>query len=149
VKHAKKLALALTAAVVLILVMLYVPDERASASFVVVDGVKIAVEIADTPAERNKGLSGRSGLAPEAGMLFVFEEPSTQPFWMSGMDFPLDLVWIGADLKVNEIHSAEPCLPGDCKLIMPEDPASYVLEVNKGFCMGHGIEAGDEVTLQL
>ena len=56
--------------------------------------LSINVLVADTPQERAVGLSGYAGLPENVGMLFVFPEPRQPSFWMKGMEFSLDLVWI-------------------------------------------------------
>ena len=59
-----------------------------------VNEARINVLVADTPQERAVGLSGYPGLPEDAGMLFVFPEPRQPSFWMKGMEFALDLIWI-------------------------------------------------------
>ena len=64
-----------------------------------------AVEIADTEDTKSQGLSGRTSMAKNKGMLFIFNESSYKYFWMKGMNFPLDFVWINGkkivDIKKN------------------------------------------------
>lgn len=62
----------------------------------------IKVELVDTAEKRKKGLSGRNSLGEFEGMLFVFEKADKYPFWMKGLSFSLDFVWIG-DNKVKDI----------------------------------------------
>src|SRR3712207_1680301 len=57
-------------------------------------GVPLTVEVADEPAETARGLGYRAGLEPGKGMLFVYEAASERSFWMKGMRFCLDIVWI-------------------------------------------------------
>ncbi len=53
----------------------------------------VQAEVADDPSERSRGLSGRAPLGRDEGMLFLL--PDDQPtFWMKGMRFGLDIVWI-------------------------------------------------------
>jgi len=114
---------------------------------VLLGGVEVRVEVARTEAEHNQGLSGRSGLAPDSGMLFVFEEAGEHPFWMKEMQFPLDIIWIGEDLKVKGVSKGlQPC-SSDCPFYRPTVPVKYVLEVNSGFCDEKGIETGDSVEM--
>jgi uncharacterized protein len=92
----------------------------------------VKLEVADTPAEQQKGLSGRSGLAKNSGMLFVYEAAQNQRcFWMKDMRFAIDIVWVDADKKVVAV---QPNLTPDtypqryCNTV----PAQYVLEVPAG-----------------
>jgi len=57
-------------------------------------GKKISVEVADTVEKRSLGLGKRSGLENGWGMLFVFEKRKQHGFWMKGMQFPLDIIWL-------------------------------------------------------
>ena len=86
---------------------------------------------------RNKGLSGRDGLADMSGMIFVFESGRTSSFWMKGMRIPLDFVWIGEECTVVDTHSnVQPPDPGtndgDLPLYKSGSPAVYTLEINAG-----------------
>ena len=82
---------------------------------VVIGPVAFPVEVAVTPEQRQQGLSGRPSLASGAGMLFVFESPMPLQFWMKRMQFPLDMVWIGADCTIGEITRDVPPPPPDTK----------------------------------
>src|SRR3989338_9432441 len=66
------------------------------------------VEIADDTAERARGLSGRVVLAEDSAMLFLFELPSVQNFWMKGMNFPLDIIWIKGDTIIGFAENVPP-----------------------------------------
>ena len=108
------------------------------------------VEIAATPAEHQRGLSGREELAPGDGMLFVYAEPSVLTFWMKDMLLPLDFVWVGADCTVVDITHDVPNPPRDAApLALPRyssaGPASYNLEINAGEAQRFGLSEGDLV----
>jgi uncharacterized membrane protein (UPF0127 family) len=78
-----------------------IPDTLTSKGpYVIIAGVRLSVEVADTPAERGRGLSGREMLPENSGMLFVFDTPGRYGFWMYGMKFPLDIIWIDERLRV-------------------------------------------------
>lgn len=96
-----------------------------------------SVEIADTPAERTRGLGYRDRLCTDCGMLFVFDTPNRHSFWMKGMRFPLDLVFIDGDrvLSVERRVAAD-----DPRVFTPPAPVTAVLEVNAGGA--DGIEPG-------
>src|SRR3989304_6446445 len=67
---------------------------------VVIAGTTINVEIAQTEAEREQGLSGHKPLADDEGMLFIFDKPGYHGFWMKDMLFSIDIIWISADKKI-------------------------------------------------
>ncbi|MEY4722584.1 MAG: hypothetical protein RLZZ324_97, partial [Candidatus Parcubacteria bacterium] len=113
------------------------------------DDVAVRVEIANTDALREHGLSGHKPLAADEGMFFVFEAPDRYVFWMKEMLFPLDLIWIG-DGKIVDITPDVPApAPGqkDLPLYRPVAPADRVLEVNAGFARAHGLKLGMPVEL--
>ena len=117
---------------------------------VTLGNVDFAAEVAQTLAQRAKGLSGRPSLQPGAGMLFVFDSGRASTFWMKGMLFPLDFVWIGADCRIVDITlNVPPPGPGTPDSELPTyastAPATYIFEVAAGEVEGGGTEIGDEV----
>lgn len=118
-----------------------------------VGGLTIEAEVARTTEERAQGLSGRDSLARDRGMLFIFEDDGRRGFWMRGMRFPLDFIWISAGGRVVDLtENVPPPSPGvkdaDLQLYRPAGPVRYVLEVNAGVVRKEGIEVGDEVTFE-
>ncbi len=101
------------------------------------------VEVADTGAERARGLMYRETLAADAGMLFDFERPRRVSMWMKNTLIPLDMLFIDDAGKVVEI--AANTVPHDLTAIGPDAPVRAVLELNGGASAVHGIEAGDRV----
>jgi uncharacterized membrane protein (UPF0127 family) len=119
-------------------------------SNIVVGDTTLRVEIADTAFLRSRGLSYRDGLRPGTGMLFVFSEPAIRDFWMKGMRFCLDIVWIEDGEIVGAAQNACP-EPGatDDELTRYEspEPVTYVLEVPAGWLAAHGYGSGTPVTI--
>ena len=115
-----------------------------------VGGAAFGVEVAFTPEDRARGLSGRDSLADGSGMLFVFESGQASSFWMRGMRFDLDFVWIGDGCEVVDIHARVPAPPsgegvGGLTTYSSQPPARYNLEINAGEAAKRGIEIGDLV----
>ena len=107
------------------------------------------IEIADTNEAQAKGLSYRTSLNQDTGMLFVFEKPSLYTFWMKDMHFPLDILFIKDNIIVT-IHENVPNPPSNTPLnqlpaYAPKQPANYVLEINAGLSQKYGFREGDEV----
>ena len=96
--------------------------------------VTFAVELAATAGERALGLSGRSSIGRNRGMLFIYEADATPGFWMRGMLFPLDIIWIDGQGEVVGVSSDLAPAPGGSQppLYYPPSPIRYVLEVNAG-----------------
>lgn len=113
--------------------------------------VSINAEIANSEAERTRGLGERKSLKEDSGMLFVFDKSDVSvSFWMKDMVIPIDIIWIN-DGKVAQISrnaKPEPDTPDDkLKLYLPNEPVDYVIEVNAGFSDSKGIKVGDPVVL--
>ncbi len=106
----------------------------------------IRVSVADTPESRQKGLSGRAGLAPDEGILFVFPQDGKHGFWMKDMRFSIDILWLNADGRI--VHIAKSVSPSTYpQSFVPTKPARYVLEVLAGYVTEHGVAIGDVVRL--
>lgn len=86
------------------------------------------VEVAFSPEERERGLSGRQVLPPGRAMWFVLPAPGMHGFWMRDMAFPVDLAWIAPQGRVIGVETLPPCGPGPCPIHYPPEPAGFVLE---------------------
>jgi len=101
------------------------------------------VEIAATEAARTQGLMFRDSLAADAGMLFDFGEERQVAFWMRNTLIPLDMVFIGADGIVRNIHvNARPLDPTS---IPSDGPVAFVLEIAGGRSAEIGLSPGDRI----
>ncbi len=105
------------------------------------------VEIADTPAAQARGLSGRLRLPEDRGMLFIFNNLSMQSFWMVGMRFPLDIIWISGDRIVGISDNLLPAAVTGTRTYAPPEPIDKVLEINAGLAEKLGIRIGDLVEI--
>ena len=104
----------------------------------------VAIEVAATTEERERGLMFRESLAEDAGMLFLFPQDVRTGFWMRNTKVPLDIAYIGADGRVQEIRAAKPL---DETVLTPAAPYRYVLEVNQGWFQRHNLGIGARVSL--
>jgi len=108
--------------------------------------VRIKVELARTESERAKGLMFREKLEKGSGMLFIFEKPEIQTFWMKNTYIPLDMIFIDSDLRIaGIIENAEPLTLTPRKI---SKKSQYVLEVEGGFCQKYNIESGMKVIIE-
>ena len=101
------------------------------------------VEIADDGAERAQGLMFRDHLAADAGMLFDYGEEQLTSFWMQNTLIPLDMIFIGADGTVKNIHVN--ARPMDTTSIPSEFPVRFVLEIPGGRSVEIGLRDGDKM----
>lgn len=109
------------------------------------DGTKTAVvtvDIADSPAEREKGLMGREDLKADTGMLFVFKNPQMLLFWMKNTKVPLDIIFFDSDGEFINGLSMEPCTSVPCPTYKSAALSLYALEVPNGYREVHGIGTG-------
>jgi uncharacterized membrane protein (UPF0127 family) len=129
-----------------------VPPAKLTGPQAIFPSVTVYVEVARTESEHAKGLGGHTPLGERDGMLFIFEQPAAYAFWMKGMTFPLDLLWIDQG-KIVYLAPDVPALPPSTPdsalpVYTPTSPARYVLEVNAGFARKHGIDVGTPVELK-
>lgn len=117
---------------------------------VVVGSTVFSVDIASTGEEKRVGLSGREGLAPTSGMLFLYDTGRPYEFWMKDMLFAIDILWIAPDCTVGDItHELQPPRSGapDAEIprASPSVEAAHVLELVAGASRRLGLEVGDSV----
>jgi len=109
-----------------------------------------AVEVADTPEERQQGLMFRESLAPGSGMLFDFGKEGEYAFWMKNTLIPLDMIWMNGTGQVVFIaRDVQPCKSDPCPSIFPASRARYVLEVSAGTAERLGLRIGDSAAIDL
>ncbi|MBC8057467.1 MAG: DUF192 domain-containing protein [Rhizobiales bacterium] len=100
------------------------------------------VEVAQTPEQRSIGLMFRKSMPTNDGMLFIFERPGQQCFWMKNTLLPLAIAFIGDDGSIANIEEMKPqTLDSHCSA----KEVRYVLEMNEGWFAKRGIKAGMKV----
>lgn len=110
-----------------------------------VGDVSLKVNLASTPLERERGLSGRDSIGAD-GMLFIFPKSDYHGFWMKDMRFPIDMIWISEDLKV--VHIEKNVSPDSYPHVFrPTSPARYILETDAHFADTFDISLGQRVVL--
>jgi len=102
--------------------------------------VEVKVEIADEREEQERGLRGRTELAEDAGMLFVFDREGRPNIWTKYTQIPISVAFINGQGNIVDIHDREPL---DETPRPPAAPAKFVLMVNQGFFEERGVEVGD------
>ncbi len=113
-------------------------------SFVTINNIPIEITKAKTESSREKGLSGRSLLAPDTGLFFIFEKEGSWGIWMKDMNFPIDVVWITKDKIISDIQ--ENMSPDTYpKVFLPTKKVLYVLEVPAGTVHQHDFKVGQTI----
>ncbi|MCL7745222.1 DUF192 domain-containing protein [Guyparkeria hydrothermalis] len=93
-------------------------------------GEPFVVELASTPASRQRGLMGRSQLEAGHGMLFLYADEAPRAFWMRNVHFELDILYLDTDWRiVDRVVAAPPCPSMPCGEYPAAQPARYVLEL--------------------
>ncbi len=104
---------------------------------------RFLVEIAATRAEQQRGLMFRKALAPDRGMLFIYNRPQPAAYWMKNTLIPLDIIYIQPDGRILSIvrnarpHDETPLSSGGLVL--------GVLEIAGGRAAQLGVLPGDRV----
>ncbi|PIR40735.1 MAG: hypothetical protein COV32_01805 [Candidatus Yonathbacteria bacterium CG10_big_fil_rev_8_21_14_0_10_43_136] len=123
-------------------VMLTVSTNKTNQTKVLLGGDEIIVTIADTPALRQKGLSGRNGLGSNEGVLFVFPKPDFYGFWMKDMHFPIDIIWFDENYEVVDVwERANP--ESYPQIYTSQSESRFVLEVQANFFSNHNLKIGN------
>lgn len=153
-KH-KKFFLFLGSDLLLIILMIYFFffsnihfPERKKIVYLKIGQEIIEAELVDTPEKRAQGLSGRPDLKPNQGMLFVFPQPGYYSFWMKGMLFPLDFLWLKDGIILETTKNVPP--PSIAKQIItitPSQEVDSVLEVKAGFLERNNVKVGERVEM--
>jgi uncharacterized membrane protein (UPF0127 family) len=111
-------------------------------------GHRYTVEIAADDASRTRGLMDRTEMAPDHGMLFVFEDDAPRAFWMKNTKIPLDMLFFDADRRLVSVqHDVPPCTADPCPGYSSGAPARYVLELNAGQARTRGVAPGDALQI--
>src|SRR6185312_3234258 len=95
------------------------------------DDVVVHVEVADTESERARGLMGRTELADDSGMVFVFPQDTTSSFWMKDTLIPLSIAFYDDGGRIVRILDMEPCRGDPCPVYDPRAVYRGALEVDK------------------
>ena len=121
-------------------------EEQASslkgARKIFVGEVEFSIEEVSTVEDMKKGLGGRDGICEKCGMLFIFPSSGKHAFWMKGMKFAIDIIWIDKGevvyLKENVPHNYS-------QIILPPVSSDMVLEINAGAARKAGIKKGSSI----
>ena len=113
---------------------------QASVTTLTVRFFQITAEVADTPALRTRGLMGRQSLAPNHGMLCIFEQPQQQCFWMRNTPLPLSIAFLDDEGRISSMADMQPLSEAThCSHV----PVRYALEMEQGWFRKRGIQPGE------
>ncbi len=112
--------------------------------------IKFSTEVVENDEDKQIGLSKYDDLKNEDAMLFVFEDEGIHPFWMKGMKFPIDIIYL-RNGKITEIYPKVPpprYIDGEIINIDPKEKADHVLEINSGLSEKYKFKEGDTVRIE-
>lgn len=137
------------ALVVVLLSKTGILGKKATATF---GDKKVTLDVADTEQTREKGLSGRSSLADDHGMLFLFDEPGLPTFWMKGMKFPIDILFLNNDKIVTiykNVSAPKTTTENPKEYYQPTYPSDKVIELKAGAADQYNLKQGNTINLSL
>jgi uncharacterized protein len=108
-----------------------------------VKDARVLAEVVTKPEDRNLGLMFRRSLAPDSGMLFIFDSDDFQRFWMKNTLIPLSIAFITRDSLVSDILEMAPL--DTTTPYRSSKAVRYALEMNSGWFQTHDIRPGDTV----
>ena len=126
----------------MILYVLTVSIGSVSAAELQLGGDIYQIEMAITPAQRQRGLMHRSQLGRRQGMLLVFPQVGDHRIWMKNVLISLRVYWIDASFEVIEVQRLEPCRGEPCPIYAAGRDSQYVLELGD---YDHPLAAGDKI----
>ena len=127
--------------VIILIVLLFLKKKPEKTISIQIKDRIFALEIADNPLSRSRGLSKRESLCPTCGMIFIHRQESTYPFWMKNTHFPLDIIWLDKNGKVVDIKQGQ---PQNLSILKNKTPAQYTVELNQNII---NLSVGDIINL--
>ncbi len=118
---------------------------------VTINNAAFKVRLVHAPEELRKGLGGQNQIPQDEGMLFILGKPGYNSFWMKGMKFPLDIIFILHDKVVGVYENLQPADPTDTNppIWGGELLSDSVLEINAGLTKKYNIMVGDKVNFNI
>jgi uncharacterized membrane protein (UPF0127 family) len=106
-------------------------------------GAVFSLEVAKTPEQVAQGLMFRESLAPQSGMVFLFDAVEPRSFWMKNCHFALDMIFALRDGSVVDVlENVPPCAGDPCPSYPARAPADTVVELSAGEAKLNGVVLG-------
>ena len=128
----------------------HIPIQASEWQRIIIDGnVSIQVEVVTSTKEKAQGLGNRFSLPEGMGMLFQYNQAGEYTFWMKGMHFPIDILWINRGAVVHIEKKVPPPRPGTSIRSLPVYghgiKADMILEVPAGYSTKKAITVGSKI----
>jgi uncharacterized protein len=105
----------------------------------------VRLEVAADPESRTRGLSGRGGVPPGTGMVFLYPQDTAGGFWMKDTLVPLSIAFVSASGGVVSVSEMVPCKADPCPVYYPAGPYRYAVELPAGAFEAAGVGPGSLV----
>lgn len=116
-----------------------------------IDNQSFNLILAKTQTQQEVGLSHRTSIPTDTGMLFIFNKPGKYGFWMNQMEFPIDIIYINNGQIVTIFQNVQPPQKGEISselpIYYPTQNADKVLEINAGLSQKYNFKDGDKVDI--
>lgn len=124
------------------------PIQMGNVRLLAPNGTALDLAVADTQQEREAGLQGRANLPTHHGMLFVFADDEQRTFWMKGVPYPLDFVFVSSDGRVSSARTVEGVAGGTTDDQIPRFTGygKYVIAIPAGEATADGFQVGTILT---
>jgi uncharacterized membrane protein (UPF0127 family) len=120
-----------------------------SAEAIVPNGIKVQLEVAQTPKQQEIGLMYRTSLPDNQGMMFKFLSAQPVRFWMKNTLIPLDMIFMQNGVVKYIKTSAPPCTSDPCPSYGPNTLIDTVIELRSGRATELGLKVGDSITINV
>jgi uncharacterized membrane protein (UPF0127 family) len=132
------------ALIILVLGLLSVRTTPQKTTSLGLGGKNISLLVSKTTQQLETGLGNRASLPTNEGMLFIFNTPAIQCFWMKDMHFPIDIIWLSA--TKNILYIQPDVSPNTYpESFCPPFLAKYVIELNSGQAKEAGLINGNKL----
>jgi len=126
----------------------FLPLLSLAATLIRVNDIPLQVELAETAAERQRGLMWCTHLPDDHGMLFIQPEAAPAAFWMKNTYIPLDILYFDSDGQLIELFTnVPPCTTPECPIYASKTAVKYILEINAGSAQRLGLQPGAKLDL--
>lgn len=115
-----------------------------------INNKKFTLLVAKSAKDKEIGLSEKTSIPDDTGMLFPFGKADYHSFWMKNMKFPIDIIYINKNRIVTIYQNVQPPKEREESLpiFKPEEPADTVLEINAGLSKKYNLKKGDNVKIE-
>lgn len=122
------------------------PKEKAYIEIQTPETKTFSIEVVATEQMRVRGLSSRTEVPPDYGMLFIFDKPGRYGFWMKDMQVAIDILWLSDDGTIVGIEESVAPETYPTVFYSPEY-VRHVLETRAGEAKAQGWQVGSHIDM--